>query len=206
MTNAEAEKTSRTAANFGFAALLFALWGWVNLEILMLTNKAGVRGQLLTCALGLYLSVSAYRRSRIWWAPTARSAPPSALRNYSRVRLIGSGFTLAAVGFIIACLMRSGFLTPTVIGAGILMFIPWSRSGFCKDYFTVSQALLLAGALPVLIYAAKNQHPIILLGHSWVLWTLAAGLLLITLWLQRSAIVTADKLPTEPKVYEAGMQ
>ena len=206
MTNAKTEKTSTRAANFGFSALLFTLLGWINLEVLMLGNEAGVRGQLLTCAIGIYLSTLAYRRYQFWWVRLGRSAPTNALQSYARASLIGTGFILAAVGFVMACFMRSGIVTTTVMGAAILTFIPWSRSRFCKDYFIVSQGLLLAGGLPVLIAAVKHQHPLILLAVSWALWTLAAGLLTITLWLQRSTTVIADKLPAEPNVYEAGPQ
>jgi hypothetical protein len=63
MTKIKAETNARRSANFAFAAFLFALFGWINLEILML---------------GLYLSITAYRRHQTWWVTLAPSASESA--------------------------------------------------------------------------------------------------------------------------------
>jgi hypothetical protein len=202
MADIKAETTARRAANFGFAALFFALLGWINLELLMLMNSSSIRGQLLTCSLGLYLSVSAYRKYQTWWLPIARSAPETKLRSYSKVSLIGNGFMLVAVGSVTGYLANTD-LVVAATGAGILMFVPWSKSKFCKEYFLLSHGLLVAGALPVLVNAAAHQHPIIVLAYSWIFWSYAASLLLITLWLQRSTTLSA-KIAVSPKPSEAG--
>lgn len=69
MTNVQAEATARRVANFGFAAMLFALVGWINLEVLMFVNNPSMKTQLLTCGVGLCLVVLAYRRCPTWWVP-----------------------------------------------------------------------------------------------------------------------------------------
>lgn len=73
MTETKAEARTTRAANFGFAALLFVLFDWANLEVLLLTTNAGIRSQLLTNALGVYLSIFAYCRCRSWRGSLALS-------------------------------------------------------------------------------------------------------------------------------------
>lgn len=182
--------------------MLFALFGWVNLEVLLLTGNGSVKGQLLTCAFGIFISGTAYRRYRIWWAPLARSAPKSAPRSAFGTSRIASGFGLAAVGFALGYSMRTGFVTTTLIATGILMYLPWYRSSFCRERFFVSQALLIVGGLPILLFGEK-YHPLILLADTWVLWAFAAGLILSTLWLQKTAVGHPDKFQAEPAVYKA---
>jgi hypothetical protein len=184
MTGTRAETNARTAANFAFGALLFALFGWMNLEVLLLANSRNAGGHVLACALGLCLTIAAYRRYRSCWVPLARSRRQFARQGASRACRIGSGFALAVAGFALASSMRTGFATGAVIGAGILTLIPWSRNSFCRKYFFVSHTLLVAGGLPMLIMAAKDQDPFILLAVSGILWALASSLLLSTLWSQ----------------------
>ena len=62
MTKTQAETNIKRAANFAYAALLFTLFGWGDLEIFLLRINAGIHGQLLTVASGLGLST-------LVWAP-----------------------------------------------------------------------------------------------------------------------------------------
>lgn len=73
MTETRAETGARRAASFGFAALIFVFFGWANLEVILLNNNAGIRWQLLINALGVYLSIVAYRRCRFWRGSLALS-------------------------------------------------------------------------------------------------------------------------------------
>lgn len=198
MTGARAETTTRTAANSAFSALLFTLFGWANLEVLF-ASKPGIDGHASSCALGLCLSILAYCRYRRCWMPLVRSRRQFAPQSVSGACGIGSGLALAAAGFALAASMRAGFATGAVIGAATLALIPWSRNGFCRKYFFVSHALLVAGGLPVLILVAKNQDPIMLMTVSGLLWALAAGLLLSSLWSQRSAGPLLHPLRARPK-------
>jgi hypothetical protein len=74
MTTNKADKNASRASNFGFGALLFTLFGWINLEVLLVAKGGGLGGHLLNSALGLYLSAVAYRRYRTWWAPLSSHA------------------------------------------------------------------------------------------------------------------------------------
>lgn len=190
MADKKLETTARTAAHFGFAALLFALLGWMDLEIVMLNSHFSVRAQLLTCALGLCLTLSACRRYQAWWLPIARSTPQTTLQGHARARLVGHGVMLVAAGSALGYLMNTGFAFATM-GAGLLSYVPWSRNKFCRDYFFLSHALLVAGALPLLLIAAGHQHPIMLIAHAWILWSLAAGLICLTLWFERSTALAS---------------
>ncbi len=193
MTNIKAEAAVRRAANFGFVALTFALYGWINLEVLMLRNNPGIPAQLFTCLLGGYLSISAYRRYHISWGRMTGSASAMAFRRYPGARLAGSGFMLAAVGFAMAFFMRTGLVTTTLTGAAMLLCIPWSRIRLCKEHFLVSQGILMAAGLPILILDAKQQHPVILLADTWILWGLAAFLLLITIAAQSLSVAHPNR-------------
>jgi hypothetical protein len=191
----------RRAANFSFSALLLVLFGWINIEILLLSRHAGYGGQLLTSVFGMSLSVIACRRYRTCWRPLAYSLPASALPPSWRARRMASGAALAAAGFVLAYAMRLGFLAAAV-GAGSLIFFPWSRSTFCRKSFFLSQALLVAGGLPVLIRDAVHRHPVVLLADSWILWALAAGLLLATLRTKGSSIPAPGQAQAGPQVFE----
>ena len=193
------DKNPRRAANFSFSALLFVLFGWINLEILLLSRHAGYGGQLLTSIFGMSLSVIACRRYRTWWRPLAYSLPATAFQSSWGTRRMASGVALAVAGVVLACAMRLGFLGAAV-GTGILLFFPWSRSTFCRESYFLSQALLVAGGLPVLIRDASHRHPVFLLADSWILWALAAGLLLATLGTRGSSIPAPGEPQAGPKV------
>lgn len=206
MTKSHAGKSAMGAANFGFSALLFALFGWLNLEVLLLSASAGIRGHLLTFAFGASLSTIAYRRYRTWWVPLARSAQLATPRMPLKAKWIASGCALAGAGFVMAYMMRMGFFTSVLVGAGILTFIPWARSSFCRAHFFISHVVLVGGGLPLLVIDVKHQHPLVPLGATWTLWVLAAGLLLITLWPQKSAVSPAAQLQAGPRTYEDSIQ
>lgn len=205
MTRSKAEKNALRAANFGFSALLLALFGWINLEVLVVSNSAGIRGHLLTLAFGASLSTIAYRRYQTWWTPLAPSIHGNASRASSRSRWAACGL-LAGAGFLLAYAMRMDLITSVAVGAGTLTFVPWARSRFCREHFFVSHALLVAGGLPVLVINAKYQHPLVLLAETWFLWALAAGLLLSTLLPRKSVVAAAEQLHAEPKAYADNMQ
>lgn len=174
MTRNEAREKSLRAANFGFGALFFTLFGWINVEILAVSNSASIRGQLLTFAIGASLSTLGYRRYQTWWTPLAQSmrgeAPQSSFRTHW-----GAIVLLVGAGFFLACTMRMDLFTSVALGAGSLTFIPWARSSFCKKHFFASHALLVSGGLPVSRltsdivldgkrnrYASRRQHHIVL--------------------------------------------
>ena len=180
------DKNSTRTANFSFSALLFVLFGWINLEILLVSRQAGYEARLSTAVVGISLSIIACRRYRTWWRPLADSMQASALHGSFRAGCIAGGMLVAMAGFALAYSMRTG-LFGAVIGAGILAFCPWSRIAVCRRSFFLSQVLLVAGGLPVLITDAGRRHPVFLLADSWILWALAAGLLLTTLGTKRSA-------------------
>jgi len=180
MTGMKAEAIARRAANAGFGALLFALFGWVNLEVFLLTSDGTIRGQAVACGLGLYLSLTAYRRYRLWWLPLARAAREASPEGGSRLGRIASACGLAAAGFALACATRTESFATAIVVAAIAAFIPWFRSEFCVRYFFASHVLLMAGGLPVLVIGAAAQHPVLMLANTWVLWVPAAALLLST--------------------------
>lgn len=187
MTGTKAEAIARRAANAGFSALLFALFGWVNLEALLLTSGGTVGGQVVACGLGLYLSFTAYRRYQLWWLPLARAARARPPEGKSRAGRIASACGLAAAGFALACAVRTESFAAAIVVAAIAAFIPWLRSDFCVRYFFASHALLMTGGLPVLVIGAAGQHPVLLLANTWVLWVPAAALLLSTARSQKRA-------------------
>lgn len=187
MTKTATGTVATQPANFGFSAFVFALFGWINLEAFLLETRAGISAHLLTAVFGTSLSLLAYRRCRAWRTPPAPSWQDSAMLRRSTAG-IGSGAALIAAGCALAYSMRSGFATTTVICAAILCFFPWSRIGFCRKHFFVSHTLLLAGWLPVLLSATTHPPVIMLMAASWVVWTLAAGLLAITLFSHRSTV------------------
>jgi hypothetical protein len=125
MTLNKAGKKSLRTANFGFSALLLTLFGWINLEILAVSNSASIRSQLLTFAFGASLSTIGYRRYKTWWVPLAQSmhgeSSQSSFRTYW-----GAIILLASAGFLLACTMRMDLITSVAVGAGTLTFIPWA--------------------------------------------------------------------------------
>ena len=132
MTKRIAGLTDTSRASLGFSALVFALFGWINLEVILFAANAGVGAHLMSFAFGIVLSTMAYRRCRAW---LTLSGGDSAGPPHSTSGLIGSGIALTAVGCALAYSMRTGFVTPTVICAAVLCFFPWARSRFCYRYF-----------------------------------------------------------------------
>jgi hypothetical protein len=208
MINSKVEKSARIGVNLGFSAFLLALFGWINLETLMAMNDGGVHGQLFAGGVALYLSITAYRRYQTWRVSMPPPTSEFAQKKTSKASPIVSGIMLIATGFATACSMRTGLAITAAMGASVLLFIPWSRIRLCREHFFISQALSVAGGLPVLIFAAKNQHPIIQLVNSWTFWAVSASLLLATLWRPRLAVPHLDPLSrqVESKAYESSGQ
>ena len=177
--------------NFAFGALLFALFGWMNLEVLLLKVHAPIGGHALTCTFGLLLSAIACRRYRIWWGPLARSEQACATRRRSGVGQLANGVALAAAGCALGYSMTMGLLATTAILAGVLALIPWCRSSFCRQHCYVAQVLPAAGGLPMLVFAARLRHPIVLSAYTWALWSLAALLLLSILRSRRPGMYSS---------------
>lgn len=199
MTKSNVETAEITRANFGFSALVFALFGWINLEVVLLATDAGIRAHLISFALVIILSTIAYRRCGARWAPERNLTLP---RN-STPGEIGSGLALVAAGCTFAYSMRTGFVTSAVICAAVLCFLPWSRMNFCRQYFFLSHALLLAGWTPFLFTASRHQDSIMMLAGTCAIWALAAGLLLATLSRQRPNRRRPDQVEVERNAHES---
>jgi hypothetical protein len=182
MTKSTADTAETSRASFPFSALVFALFGWINVEVFLLTANAGIGAHLMSFAYVTVLSAMAYRRCRVWWPLSGRNSTEP---GHSTPVLIGHGLALAAAGCTLAHSMRTGFVTPAVICAAVLCFVPWSKSRFCQRYFFASHALLIAGWIPVLLTQTRQQASIMTLACTCSMWALAAGLILATLSKQR---------------------
>lgn len=195
------DNNSTRAANFSFSALLFVLSGWTKLEILLLSRHAGYGAQLSSSVVGISLSIIACRRYRSWWMPMCRSMRATTLHQSSRAGWVAGGIVMAMAGFMLAYAMRTGLLGGAV-GAGLLACVPWCRIALCRRSFFLSQVLLLAGGLPVVMTDAGQRHPVFLLADSWILWALAAGLLLATLRTKGAAMPPQAQVQAESKGLE----
>ena len=179
--------------NFAFGALLFALFGWMNLEVLLLKVHAAIGAHALACAFGLCLSAIACRRYRIWWGPLARSEQAYAARRRFGFGQAANGVALAAAGCALGYSMTMGLLATTAVLAGVLALIPWCRSSFCRKHCYVAHFLLAAGGLPVLVFTARYRHPVVLSAYTWLLWSLAALLLLSILRSRRPGMYSSGQ-------------
>jgi hypothetical protein len=197
---------SKNAANFGFSAFVFVVFGWINLEVLLFMHDAHMGSQVSSCAFGLYLCMVAYRRCRLSWSALTRSSRAPVHDRAFGTRNMVSVIALAAGGFALACLLRTGLVTAVVIGAALFMLIPWARNSYLRKNFMVAQVIFGGGGLPVFLIAARHQDPLIVVAQTWVLWTLAAGLLLIAAWADRPKAPPHDENQVASTVCETGVR
>jgi hypothetical protein len=175
------EKINYLTANLTFSVFSFSILGWEMFEILLFQRGAGVRSHFMTTLMGSIISVIALRRCQAWWPgfASADSGVQVSRRRY-RFGTIFSCLALGGLGAVLGLATRSGTSLYFVLCAWGLCIFPWSRIRFCLRHFFLSNILLAFGAGAGVLSGQAGSDLFSYLFDAWVLWALAASLVLAT--------------------------
>jgi hypothetical protein len=187
--------------NAGFTAFLCAALGSLLLEFCIFQLRGKPAAYATSTLIGMAFSCVTWHRAAPSWAIAAKYSRGTANQQDSRplrtANLI-SGLLLAGIGYLGACALVSGWVTPFSAFAICLYLFPWSRIPLCRSGPLVPCAMIAVGAVAHLSGAARLPHPIMLLAAVWMLWVAAGFSWLRLIFLKQKKLKASAAAPRDP--------
>ena len=162
--------------NGAFSVFVFSILGWALIEAWCVAIAAPIAFQILAALIGIAIAAIGCRRYRAQWP----ALPPEQVRsNGMRKFGVACGCLLVVItGNVLGRLALSQFISPMLVFAMGLTFVPWSRVPLCRRNFFKSSILFVSGAAYPLVFSTISTDPIHLLAAAWALWSVACIALL----------------------------